>query len=608
MYKPVVTAGSEKLAVTALVGSHTAVLGFDLPGDPAARRGLLGFAIRRTALPDGPAEWLKNPLKFARFPYAGFKVAGTDSNLAPIQQFRWIDERLEPGQPYRYEVSTVFGTPERPELRHTVEIELEAAPVASGSLGLLFNRGVLATPAYRQRFDNLAPVRQPPESAGAARSYLSRGLHEGLLAFLEQAGPGDELSVAIYEFQHESVVAALRAALRRGAAVRLLYHAKDARGEGHSTARHNQAYLDRLTEGLDDAQAHLQAIPRARVARLSHNKIVLLRRRGQPAAVWTGSTNFTESGFFLQTNAGVVIHDPAIAARFADYLDWLAADPPGDCDPAVPAAGEPGGSGITRLFFSPVRGDELLRVAAGLVDEAEELVLISCPFGLEASGAIEGAIQRLDEHPGRPLAYGLLNSVAKGKLAALDGAPGDTREFTVPEWIESFNGESYDGSPGRRLKVHVKSLVVDPFGARPRVLIGSANFSRESVNDNDENALLIEGNRWAAAVVATEFLRVFEHYRFRNAIRALAEAYDTAAPRQREVGGGAVLAPEGEEADDEIWLIGPDEVLAEEPGSAVLKVVAANVWLGESDAWTAPYFEQGHPKCRARELFGRGGF
>lgn len=57
-------------------------------------------------------------------------------------------------------------------------------------------------------------------------------------------------------------------------------------------------------------------------------------------------------------------------------------------------------------------------------------------------------------------------------------------------------------------------------------MLGSANFSDESVTKHDETTLL-RGDRWVAVLVATEFLRVFAHYRFHNRIKELANAYDT---------------------------------------------------------------------------------
>ena len=67
---------------------------------------------------------------------------------------------------------------------------------------------------------------------------------------------------------------------------------------------------------------------------------------------------------------------------------------------------------------------------------------------------------------------------------------------------------------------------MDPFGDDPRMLVGSANFSDESVNGNDENAFLIEGAHRACAIVATEFLRMFDHYKTRRFIANLQVAPD----------------------------------------------------------------------------------
>jgi phosphatidylserine/phosphatidylglycerophosphate/cardiolipin synthase-like enzyme len=170
--------------------------------------------------------------------------------------------------------------------------------------------------------------------------------------------------------------------------------------------------------------------------------------------------------------------------------------------------------------------------------------------------------------------------------------------FVLPTWIEQLNGQSYDASTGRGNQIHVKSLVVDPWGAEPTVLIGSANFSDESVFQNDENALLLRGDCWAAAVVATEFLRVLDHYRFRDRLKALADAYDTTLlPGQ----SGLLLRPDEETGP--VWLVPPDAVEEAAPGALVLGVTIDNLWLDETGAWLAPYLAEGHPKRRERVVF-----
>ncbi|MEN9939096.1 MAG: hypothetical protein RLZZ387_5675 [Chloroflexota bacterium] len=597
-YRSVVRARSGPLAVVALVGAHTCVLGFDLPDDPAVRAGVLGFAVARTACDTDASEWLKNPCKFRLFPYAGYRVAGTDSNVAPIQQFHWIDERLAPGQPYRYTVWLVRGTPSAPSLHDPVTLELVAASTEHGARGVYVNHGVTATPGYRAAFDNGRPSDQPPALVAAAEAYLSRGLHEALLAFIDDTRAGDALDVAIYEFQHESVVQALAAAIARGVAVRLLTHA----APGDRTSAENAHFIAALAALAADYPGRLQARERRHPARLSHNKLLVRTRGGAPDTVWTGSTNFTESGFFLQTNVGLVIHDASVAGAYAAYVALLWEDEPDvrSLRAAVAALDAvPRSRAASRLFFSPVGGDALLQVAGDLIRGARDVVLLSSPFGIEMGGPLAGALADLRARERPALVYGLLNATARGKLEALDGDAARTREFVVPAWIERLNDAVYDARPGSHLKIHIKALVTDPWGPRPRVLLGSANFSDESVNDNDENALLIEGDRWLAAVLATEFLRVLDHYRFRNRIQAIAERYDGQTPAPAPTLGGA----------DDDWLIAPEDVPAEAPsGDAppLLGAVAANVWLMEDDTWQRPYVDRADPRCQARAVFAPG--
>jgi phosphatidylserine/phosphatidylglycerophosphate/cardiolipin synthase-like enzyme len=63
--------------------------------------------------------------------------------------------------------------------------------------------------------------------------------------------------------------------------------------------------------------------------------------------------------------------------------------------------------------------------------------------------------------------------------------------------------------------IHSKILLRDPLGADPIVVTGSANFSVASTTGNDENMLVIRGNRRVADIYFTEFNRLFNHYYFR---------------------------------------------------------------------------------------------
>jgi len=204
------------------------------------------------------------------------------------------------------------------------------------------------------------------------------------------------------------------------------------------------------------------------------------------------------------------------------------------------------------------------------------------------------------------LVYGLLNTNQAGDLRVFAGDVHQTQEFVVPEWIKALNGAAYDASTGQGNRVHVKSLIIDPWGEHPQMLIGSANFSDESVNLNDENVLLITGDRWAAAIAATEFLRVFGHYQFRNRVKQIAQAYDTRVPPAHP----PITLGTADDAEDPnaIWLVAPHEIAEEDGagadrGTAVLAVEIANLWLSESDAWLASYYIDGNMRQRERVAF-----
>jgi len=59
-------------------------------------------------------------------------------------------------------------------------------------------------------------------------------------------------------------------------------------------------------------------------------------------------------------------------------------------------------------------------------------------------------------------------------------------------------------------------VLVDPLGANPLVICGSANFSEASTTNNDENMLIIRGNPRVADIYLGEFMRLYRHFAFRD--------------------------------------------------------------------------------------------
>ena len=60
--------------------------------------------------------------------------------------------------------------------------------------------------------------------------------------------------------------------------------------------------------------------------------------------------------------------------------------------------------------------------------------------------------------------------------------------------------------------IHTKFMLIDPLGPKPLTLTGSANWSVPSVTDNDENVLVIRGDKRVADIYFGEFMRLFAHH------------------------------------------------------------------------------------------------
>lgn len=77
--------------------------------------------------------------------------------------------------------------------------------------------------------------------------------------------------------------------------------------------------------------------------------------------------------------------------------------------------------------------------------------------------------------------------------------------------------------------IHTKYMLVDPLGDSPIIITGSANFSKASSDTNDENMIVIKGNKRAADIYFGEFLRLYNHYAFREAVKWYMEKNQSSA-------------------------------------------------------------------------------
>lgn len=503
---------AQGLAVRAIAGLHVVLIGIDI--EDAARPGVLGFAIERTDHTESERYFLRG---FKTFPGVDVGIRpGTPVSMRdhPVQAFFWGDYTAKPAHDYTYRVVALSGAPrnlvESAEVSVRVQTEHEnRAPHAA-----YFNRGVAASQAYALRFG--APPNQlaEPKRTEAFR-WLSRGLVERLEAFLGQAsGPAWAIHGCVYEFANARVLAALKGCADAGADVAIVYDAKD-NSDGDPRDRNEAAIAAAGLGGNVVAR-------KGDVSFIAHNKFFVLLHNGTPVAVWTGSTNITDGGIFGHSNVGHVARDADVAASYDAFWARLHADPGVrardlrplnvSASPLPPAEPAPG----TISLFSPRNSLMALEWYRDRLAAAQESAFFTAAFG------VNSLFTEVLSHDSPALRYVLLEGMSPEQRAALATAIADTdNRFAVgsiltSNVLERWLAEQNSGLNTHVRYIHTKYLLIDALTDDPLLVTGSANFSEASTKNNDENMLVIRGDTGIADIYLGEFMRLFNHFFFRQ--------------------------------------------------------------------------------------------
>jgi phosphatidylserine/phosphatidylglycerophosphate/cardiolipin synthase-like enzyme len=106
--------------------------------------------------------------------------------------------------------------------------------------------------------------------------------------------------------------------------------------------------------------------------------------------------------------------------------------------------------------------------------------------------------------------------------------------------------------------IHTKYMLIDPLSDDPLIISGSANFSDASTKNNDENMLVVRGDKRVTDIYLGEFMRLFNHFYFRYIVAKFHQA-------------DAVTGKKG--------------------------------FLATDDSWRDPYYREGSAKSVEREYF-----
>lgn len=496
----------------------------------------LGVSIQRRAADGG--DWQPLPA------WVGFTGGSNDdwqpktTDEWPVQKFNWRDLTAKRGGTYQYRVVPMIGSPGH--LRPTTDAsqilvtnEVQLTPDFD-DISAYFNRGIMAMqavsralpksssdlPNYRRLKDR---IDQPGDSlrsllAGQILEALERPLNDAELA-------GGRCYCALYELNDPELLQQLMD--RQDVEIIL----SNTGADDETNAGSRQSLHESGTE-VHDRMLGSQHI--------GHNKFVIYADdTDTPQYVLTGSTNWTYTGVCGQANNAIILRSPELAQHYRDYWQRLL-DDDSKQGPDFREANMEGydvklkGNSSLRLWFSPnTRQKSKPKNPAPPPDMAEAFAAI---------GAAKQAILFLAFQPGEP---SIIDATAdaqnkNAKLfvrgAVTDSKAAETYETDlyhrsgdhVDATVEAataihdefayWQAELLKTSPFAHAIIHDKIVVIDPFSDDCVVITGSHNLGYRASYNNDENLLLIRGNRRLAAAYAAHVLDIYDHYRWRNIV------------------------------------------------------------------------------------------
>ena len=581
-------------AAKAISGTRTILIALNCPD--AVRKGLKGFAFEREIIGAGNqgTKFLRSQKVFKSIvpdpknthdPNDPTKPMAFYTDQFPIQSFLWGDYAVSPDTTYGFRILPMFGEPSALTTDPKDEIKFEITTEKEWEMGethcVWFNRGAIASQKFSEEFGN-----QPPKNINDPKDptvvWLSRGLLEACLEFINETKAGDALRVAAYEFTYLPILTALKDLIDKGIDVKIVYH--------------DTVEIDpktkKKTDGENETAMKAAGLPindqkvtyKRSKTKIPHNKFIVRLKGGKdPVEVWTGSTNFTASGFLGQTNVGHRVADTKVAKQYFNFWKLLKTDP--ELETArtklaklTPNPDEAIAANSAVRLFSPRAKAEMLGWYGRRMLDAANSVWFTAAFGVSEALVEPIAKKRsqmrfvLMEKPAPPaqkkalsadfnrviLSYGVplgeIYEIRDGKV--LSRKP--IKEFELDKWF--FKEELYrPKNDGFVFFVHTKFLLIDPLSDDPLVCSGSANFSSGSLLQNDENMMLIRGNTRVADIYMTEFDRIFRQFYFRDIANELAAA---------------------KTSDD-----------------------AKSIFLDETDTWSDSYFKVGTLKNNRRLMF-----
>ena len=522
--------------------------------------GCMGFAVYRID-DKGKEEALPS--------HAVFKgdtiKPGQKTDEYPVQKFYWKDPYARliaektGNRKFRYKVVPLQGKPHglvpMPDFPAVISNEVEIAPQLSPFISAYFNRGLISTQRVSRALKGkpskkgLLPKISDPKDP--LRASLSGDMVEALTEFVARAKSSGKIYAALYELGDEELINALEKIGKRLHIVLSNSVQKDEKSG--KTTDGNQEARDALAKSAGELFNRIMPSNH-----IGHNKfLVYVNSAGKPKAVLLGSTNWTSTGLCAQTNNTLVVEDDDLAARYLAYWNKLAADTKAANGTPRALQGKAlrtwDASGKTmnvdgatmESWFSPntpkARGKNKanekrppdMEEVAKRIGDAQHAVLFLAFYPGSPSIANWAALALKRDKKLFVRGCVTNKSAAEGFYYELKGAtppkkvPGEKRKVKQDPRVigaEALDTIIPEGWKKEILKagfaiIHDKILVIDPFADNCVVVTGSHNLGHKASYDNDENLVIVEGNKKLATAYATHVLDVYDHFSWRYMVK-----------------------------------------------------------------------------------------
>lgn len=387
-----------------------------------------------------------------------------------------------------------------PEQFATTSIDITTESAEGAVHDVYFNRGVSASQQYVSKFGDRSPDEVEEDKA---YTWLSRGIYEALENYINSCKPGRHaLRIAAYEFNYPPLLELLKQTIDKGVDISIIYDARQSSGP-----KKNREQV--AAAGLTD-----YCIERTQgKSYISHNKFIVKLDQEEPVAVWTGGMNFSTGGIFGHSNVAHVVNDPSVAAKYMEYWALLAEDPDmkatkKSVEEITPLPENPLPSGIT-CIFSRRKNLEALEAYKEMAMQATDGFFMTFAFG------VNKLFKDVYRESTSILRFALLAKKTRTyKKTEEEAKKLDEQEIqdlrNMPENIFSVDSfikinqfdnwlvEKLSGLNKNVMYIHNKFMLIDTLGPDPIIMVRSANFSDNSTTNNDENMILIRGDKRVA--------------------------------------------------------------------------------------------------------------